>query len=117
METTLRNYIGGEWAKSTATEYLERINPATTEPPRRLPQPGDRGRDDAVDPAQAAFPKWRETPPVRRARFLFKFKYLLDQHFEEIARVVTEENGKTLDESRGSVRRGIENVEHACGIP
>jgi malonate-semialdehyde dehydrogenase (acetylating) / methylmalonate-semialdehyde dehydrogenase len=72
---------------------------------------------EAVRAAREAFPKWRETPVVQRARFLFKFKSLLEQNFEEIARLVTQENGKTIDEARGSLRRGLENVEHACGMP
>ncbi|TFH66113.1 MAG: CoA-acylating methylmalonate-semialdehyde dehydrogenase, partial [Gemmatimonadales bacterium] len=63
------------------------------------------------------FLAWREVPPVVRARYLFGFKALMEEHFEELAATVTRENGKILSESRGSVRRGIENVEHACGIP
>ena len=114
---TLRNYIGGEWVTPSATEYLDLTNPATGEMLGRVPLSGTREVDAAVAAAQAAFLKWREVPPVARARYLFKLKYLMEQHFEEIAATVTRENGKTLDEARGSVRRGIENVEHACGIP
>src|SRR5438477_3576265 len=114
---TLRNYIGGEWVTPSATEYLDLTNPATGEMLGRVPLSGTRAVDEAVAAAQAAFLKWREVPPVVRARYLFKLKYLMEQHFEEIAATVTRENGKTLDEARGSVRRGIENVEHACGIP
>ncbi len=117
MESTLRNFIGGEWVTSSASDWLDQPNPATGKPLGRVPLSGERDVDDAVSAARQAFGKWREVPPVQRARYLFKLKYLLDLHFEEIARIVTEENGKTLDESRGSVRRGIENVEHACGIP
>ena len=73
--------------------------------------------DSGVAAAQAAFGKWRATPPVIRARYLFKLKFLLEEHFDEIAATVTRENGKTLNEAKGSLRRGIENVEHACGIP
>src|ERR1044072_5043726 len=115
--TTLRNYIGGEWVNAHAADYLELTNPATGESLGRGPLCGTRDVADAVSAAQAAFPKWRETPPVVRARYLFKLKQLMEQHFEDLAATVTRENGKTLDESRGSVRRGIENVEHACGIP
>ena len=114
---TLRNYIGGEWVTPSATEYLDLTNPATGEMLGRVPLSGTREVEAAVVAAQAAFLKWREVPPVARARYLFKLKYLMEQHFEEIAATVTRENGKTLDEARGSVRRGIENVEHACGIP
>jgi malonate-semialdehyde dehydrogenase (acetylating) / methylmalonate-semialdehyde dehydrogenase len=114
---TLRNYIGGEWIASPTAESLELTNPATGETLGRVPLSGAHEVDQAVAAAQEAFGKWRETPPVVRARYLFKLKYLMEQHFDDIAATVTRENGKTLDEARGSVRRGIENVEHACGIP
>jgi len=114
---TLRNYVGGEWVSHAAVEYLDITNPATGEQLGRVPFSGTREVEQAVAAAQAAFLKWREVPPVVRARYLFKFKYLMEQHFDDLAATVTRENGKTLDEARGSVRRGIENVEHACGIP
>jgi malonate-semialdehyde dehydrogenase (acetylating) / methylmalonate-semialdehyde dehydrogenase len=117
MAATLRNYIGGEWVESSATDFLELTNPATGESLGRVPLSGARDVDQAVAAAQAAFRKWREVPPVVRARYLFKLKALLEQHFDEIAVTVTRENGKTLDEAKGSLRRGIENIEHACGIP
>ncbi len=113
----LKNCIGGEWVASSAPDGLDVLNPATLEPLGRVPLSAARDVDQAVSAAAAAFPKWRATPPVVRARHLFALKNLLERHFEEIAASVTRENGKTLDESRGSVRRGIENVEHACGIP
>ncbi len=113
---TLRNYIGGEWVAPSG-EYLDLSNPATGEQLGRVPLSGGRDVDHAVAAAQAAFLKWREVPPVVRARYLFKLKFLMEEQFDDIATTVTRENGKTLDEARGSVRRGIENVEHACGIP
>src|SRR5881409_2085354 len=114
---TLRNYIGGAWVSPTAADYLELTNPATGEQLGKVPLSGTRDVDAAVAAAQAAFLKWRQVPPVVRARYLFKLKYLMEEHFDEIATTVTREHGKTLAEARGSVRRGIENVEHACGIP
>ena len=117
LATTLRNYIGGEWVPSAATDFLDATNPATGESLGRVPLSGARDVDQAVAAAQAAFGKWRRVPPVVRARYLFKLRALLEQHFDDIAAIVTRENGKTLDEAKGSVRRGIENVEHACGIP
>src|SRR6266513_3607600 len=113
---TLRNYIGGEWVAPSG-EYLDLSNPATGEQLGSVPLSGGRDVDHAVAAAQAAFLKWREVPPVVRARYLFKLKFLMEEQFDDIATTVTRENGKTLDEARGSVRRGIENVEHACGIP
>src|SRR5256712_10648616 len=114
---TLRNYVGGEWVAPAATECLALTNPATGEQLGKVPLSGARDVDAAVAAAQTAFVKWRQVPPVVRARYLFKLKYLMEEHFDEIATTVTREHGKTLDEARGSVRRGIENVEHACGIP
>lgn len=71
----------------------------------------------AVSAAAAAFPVWRNTPPARRAQVLFRFKQLLDEHRDEIARLISEEHGKTLEDAAGEVQRGIENVEYACGAP
>ena len=115
--TTLRNYIGGEWIAPGSVDYLDLTNPATAETLGKVPLSGARAVSEAVAAAQAAFLKWREVPPVVRARYLFKLKSLMEEHFDDLAARVTRENGKTLDEARGSVRRGIENVEHACGIP
>src|SRR5438876_9835965 len=114
---TLRNYIGGAWVSPTAADYLELTNPATGEQLGKVPLSGTRDVDAAVAAAQAAFLKWRQVPPVVRARYLFKLKYLMEEHCDGLATTVTREHGKTLAEARGSVRRGIENVEHACGIP
>ena len=113
----LRNYIGGRWVQSRASEFLDVYNPALGEVIARTPLSTAEDVDAAVAAARKAFPAWRDTPPVTRARVLFKFKALLEEHFEELARIVTTEHGKTLDESRGSVRRGIECVEVACGSP
>src|SRR5213076_2539664 len=127
---TLRNYIGGAWVAPAAADYLDLTNPATGEQlgrvplsaatawsTSRAPDSGTREVDQAVAAAQTAFLKWREVPPVVRARYLFKLKFLIEEQFDDLAATVTRENGKTLDEAKGSVRRGIENVEHACGIP
>ena len=114
---TLRNYIGGEWVDASPSDCLEITNPATVEPLARVPLSTRRDVDQAVAAARAAFPAWRAVPPVVRARHLFQLKQVLEQHFDEVSHIITRENGKTLDEARGSLRRGIENVEHACGIP
>jgi malonate-semialdehyde dehydrogenase (acetylating)/methylmalonate-semialdehyde dehydrogenase len=114
---TVKNFVGGEWLSPTPSNWHELTNPATGEPLGKVPMCGTTEVSEAVRAAREAFPKWRETPVVQRARFLFKFKALLEQNFDEIARLVTQENGKTIDEARGSLRRGIENVEHACGMP
>ncbi len=113
----LRNYIGGAWVPAAAGAVREVRNPASGEVLAEVPLGGDEDVDRAVRAAQAAYPAWRETPPVERARYLFRFRYLLEERFEDLARTVTLENGKTLPESRGSVRRGIECVEVAAGAP
>jgi len=113
----LSNYLNGQWQRSTAEEYLEVINPATAEVLALVPLSGAADVALATQAAAAAFPQWRRTPPEERVQYLFKLKELLAERAEEIARILTMENGKTLAESRGEVRRAIENVEVACGIP
>jgi len=113
----LQNYINGEWRRSEASESMQVINPATTEPLAQVPLGGADDVGAAVDAASAAFAGWRTTPPEDRIQFLFKLKHSLEEHFEEIGRLITMENGKTLTEAKAEVRRAIENVEVACGIP
>jgi malonate-semialdehyde dehydrogenase (acetylating)/methylmalonate-semialdehyde dehydrogenase len=102
---------------SGAREFLNVHNPATGEVIARTPLSTAEDLDAAVDAATQAFPAWRDTPAMVRARALFRFRELLERHFEEIAATVTREHGKTLEEARGSLRRGIECVEVACGSP
>jgi malonate-semialdehyde dehydrogenase (acetylating)/methylmalonate-semialdehyde dehydrogenase len=112
----IKNFINGEWVESKG-EVKDVVNPAKCETIARVPISTKGEIDAAVQAAQEAFPDWRATPPVARARCLFRLKELLEEHFEEISRIQTQEHGKTIDESRGETRRGIENVEVACGIP
>jgi malonate-semialdehyde dehydrogenase (acetylating)/methylmalonate-semialdehyde dehydrogenase len=113
----LRNFIGGRWVETRAREFLDVYNPARGEVIARTPLSTGEDLDAAVLAAKKAFPAWRDTPAVVRARTLFLFRQLLEENFEELARTVTTEHGKTIGESRGSVRRGIECVEVACGSP
>ena len=113
----LDNYVGGKWIPSDAEETQEVRNPATGELLAEVPLGGTSDVDRAARTAQDAFPDWRAVPVVERARYLFKLKYLLEENFEELSSILTAEHGKTLDESRGSVRRGIECVEVAAGAP
>src|SRR4030043_1103793 len=112
----VKNYIDGEWVDSQG-EIQEVVNPINGKVIARVPISTKEEIDAAVEAAKAAFPDWRRTPPVARARCLFRLKELLEANFEELSRVQTQEHGKTIDESRGETRRGIENVEVACGIP
>jgi malonate-semialdehyde dehydrogenase (acetylating)/methylmalonate-semialdehyde dehydrogenase len=115
--TQLQNYINGQWRRSSASEFMRVVNPATAEQLGQVPLGGDDDVNATVEAAAAAFPGWRRTPPEERIQFLFKMKQMLEDHFEEIGRLITNENGKTLTESKAEVRRSIENVEVACGIP
>jgi malonate-semialdehyde dehydrogenase (acetylating)/methylmalonate-semialdehyde dehydrogenase len=117
MTTIVRNYVGGAWRDSSASETLPLTNPASGEELGRVPLSTGRDVDRAVLAAKAAFPIWRATPAPVRARVLFRLKALLEEYKEELARQLTIEHGKVIAETRGEVQRGIENVEHACGIP
>ena len=111
------NCVGGDWRPGHSSETFEVFNPATAEVLARVPMADASDVNAAVGAASAAFPDWRRTPPQNRIQFLFKFRALLEQHGDEIARLITHENGKTFVESRAELARGIENVEVACGIP
>ncbi len=113
----LQNYIHGAWRDSAAQEYVDVLNPATGELLARTPLSTYAEVDAAVHAGADAFPAWRRTPPGERVQYLFKLKNLLEEHIGEIAKVITVENGKTLAEAKAEIRRGIENVEVACGMP
>jgi malonate-semialdehyde dehydrogenase (acetylating) / methylmalonate-semialdehyde dehydrogenase len=113
----LLNYIGGSWKRSRASEFLDVRNPATAERIVRVPLTPSEEVDEAARAAQAAWADWRRTPPTERIQYLFKLKKLLEDHFDEIARLTTQECGKTLAEAQGELQRGVENVEVATGIP
>src|SRR5690348_1981425 len=113
----LDHYYAGNWKHPKGDDGLGVVNPATHENVAHVPLGSREDVDAAVSAAAAAFPLWRRTPPEDRIQYLFKFKRLLEDHIEELARICTIENGKTLGESRAELRRAIENVEVACGIP
>lgn len=113
---TLQNYVGGRWVTSAASDLIPVVNPATNREIARVPLSGRAEVDAAVEAARKAWETWRETPPLARARSMFRMKELLEVHAEEVARVLVQEHGKAIDEARGEVRRAIENVEVAAGI-
>ncbi len=113
----LKNYIDGEWVESKTDKYEDVINPATGEVLCQVPISTRAELDQAAVIAEQAFEKWSQVAVPRRARVLFGFQQLLIQHKEELARLITLENGKNLSEARGEVQRGIENVEFAAGAP
>ncbi|HET7451804.1 MAG TPA: CoA-acylating methylmalonate-semialdehyde dehydrogenase [Thermoanaerobaculia bacterium] len=113
----LPNFVGGRWVPSAAEETVDVHDPARGAVLARAPLSTREDLDAAVSAAAKAFPAWSETPAATRARAMFRLRARLEERAEEIARLVTTEHGKTLDESRGSVRRAIECVEAACGAP
>ena len=113
----LKNYIDGEWVESESGETLEVRNPATAQVIAHVPLSTVEEVNKAVGAANAAFQDWRETPPYTRARYMFALRNLMEERFEDLARNIVREHGKIIDEARGEVRRGIENVEVAAGVP
>ena len=112
----MQNFINGEWVESKSTSFGNVYNPATGEKIAKVPYGTKEVVDMAVNAAKEAFVEWRETPPLTRARYLFRLKEAFEEDFEDIARTLTTEQGKAIDEARGEVRRMIENVEHATGV-
>ena len=113
----LKNYVNGEWVDSESDKVVDVENPATGKVIAQVPMSTPDEIKAAIEVAQEAWWAWRETPPITRARVFFKLKELLEQHFENAARVMVQEHGKTIDEARGETRRTIENAEVASGIP
>jgi len=114
---TLKNYINGEWVESNALQTEEVYNPATGEVIARVPLSTNEDVDQAVTVAQEAFKSWSQVAVPRRARILFKYQQLLVEHWDELAELITIENGKSFKEAQGEVQRGIECVEYAAGAP
>jgi malonate-semialdehyde dehydrogenase (acetylating)/methylmalonate-semialdehyde dehydrogenase len=113
----LSHYYRGTWNGNTSAKFLDVMNPATGEKLARAPLASKEEVNAVVAAAAAAYPAWRRTPPEDRIQYLFKLKQILEDNVEELAQICTQENGKTVGESRAEIRRAIENVEVACGIP
>ena len=115
--TTIKNLIGAGWqTPASVTEFSAVHNPSTGEVIGQVPLCGEAEVKAATLSAQRAFVSWSKTPAPKRAACLFRYRELLEQNFESLARILTRENGKTIEEAKGDVRRGIEVVEFACGI-
>ncbi|UXU59817.1 CoA-acylating methylmalonate-semialdehyde dehydrogenase [Staphylococcus agnetis] len=117
MVEVLKNYIGGQWVASQANETIDVVNPATKELIAKVPVSTREELDHAAEVAHQAFESWKEVAVPKRARILFKFQQLLLENKDELAAIITKENGKNTTEALGEVQRGIENVEFACGAP
>ena len=116
-ELPIPNFIGGEWMRSSTSDTLPVHDPGTGQLLGQVPLSTCDDVDAAVAAAKEAFPAWRATPAVDRVQVLFRLKALLDEHRDDLARELSREHGKNVAETSGEIRRGIENVEHACGIP
>ena len=116
-ETTVKNFIGGKWVASTSEKVEPVYNPATGEVIAEVPLSTTEEVNEAVKVADAAFQDWRKKPVPQRARILFKYQQLLVDYWDELAELITIENGKSFKEAYGEVQRGIENVEFAAGAP
>ena len=117
MSSFVSNYVGGTFAHSASADTLAIMNPASGEELGRVTMSTKADVDAAVQAATAAYPTWRSTPTPQRARVLFRLKELIEEHKEELALLLTTEHGKVVAETRGEIQRGIENIEHACGMP
>ena len=117
MSKMLYHYINGQRVEGASGRFGDVFDPSTGDVSARIPLASVEETAAAVEAASAAFPAWRDTPPLHRARVLFRFKELLDRNLDELARLVSAEHGKVLSDARGSVIRGLEVVEFACGAP
>src|SRR4051795_8249163 len=114
---TIPNYVAGQWRPSTSSDALPVLNPATAEELARVPLSPAAEVEEAAQAAARALPAWRRVPVTDRVQYLFKLKALLEAEFENIARAITVECGKTLVEARGGMRRAVENGEMSCAAP
>ncbi|MFQ6017303.1 MAG: aldehyde dehydrogenase family protein, partial [Kiloniellaceae bacterium] len=117
MTDVINHFINGRVVEGTSGRYGDVYNPATGEVVRQVAFANAAEVDKAVEAARDAFPAWAATPPLRRARVMFKLKALIEANIEALGALLTEEHGKTIADSKGSITRGIEVVEFACGIP
>ena len=117
MSRTVKNYVDGAWVESGATDFFPVHDPATCELLANCPDSTREDVDVAVRSAKAAFDEWRSTPVLVRAQYMHHFKVMVEDNFEKVSQIVVRENGKTMDEARGEVRRGIESIDFAMSVP
>lgn len=116
-DATIHHYINGQISSGTGSQTQDVFNPATGQVTGQVALANRDDVNAAVAAADAAFPAWADTPPIRRARVMFKFLELLNTHKDDLARAITAEHGKVFTDAQGEVARGIDIVEFACGIP
>ena len=115
--TTLSHYVNGKALAGTSGRFLDIFDPSTGKATKKAPLASKAEVEAAIANAEAAFPAWAATPPAKRAQVLFKFRELIISHMDELALLVSSEHGKTIPDAKGSITRGLEVVEFACGIP
>ena len=117
VENKLSHFVGGGRIEGQSERYGDVYNPATGEIIRRVPLASKEEVQSIIENAARAFPDWSQTPPARRVQVLYRFRELLLKQLDEVAEILSLEHGKTLDDAKGSITRGLEVVEFACGIP
>ncbi|MFQ1062048.1 CoA-acylating methylmalonate-semialdehyde dehydrogenase [Bordetella trematum] len=117
QSSEVTHFIGGQRHTGQGTRTQPVFNPATGAVARQLRLGSPEDVETAVAAAQAAFPQWADTPPIRRARIMLKFLELMNRHRDELAAIITAEHGKVLSDAAGEVTRGIDIIEFACGVP
>ncbi len=117
MVKTLQNYVNGQFVDVQTDAWRDVYNPALGEVTARVPDTPKDQVQEAIQAAKAAFEPWAKTPVARRARILFKFRDLLEQNLDELGRIAASEHGKTLEDAKAEVSRGMEITEFACGAP
>jgi len=115
--STITHWVDGKLLRGASDRTADVFNPAIGKVTARVALASEADVAQAVASAQAAFPAWADTPPIRRARVMFKFLELLNKQRDELARMITAEHGKVFTDAQGEVSRGIDIVEFACGIP
>nr|WP_304945125.1 aldehyde dehydrogenase family protein [Sneathiella glossodoripedis] len=117
MTTQIKHFIGGKHVEGKSGRFSPVFNPSTGEQTKDCPLATEAEVGDAIANSLAAFPEWANTSPITRARVMFKFKQLVEENIEELAALLSSEHGKVHSDAKGSIIRGLEVVEFACGIP
>merc|ERR1712137_591423 len=115
--TKVPNLINGEFRESSSNKWIDVINPATQEVVSRVPESTQEEMLEAVTAAEEAFKTWSQTSVASRSRIMFRFRNLIEQHTDELAQLITREQGKTIADAKGDIFRGLEVVEHSCSTP
>ena len=114
---TIQHFVGGK-SFSGQSKWIGKVfNPATGEQSAEVKLASTKDVNDAVSNAQKAFVSWSDKPPLQRARVMFKFKELIEKNYDELTKIIVSEHGKVYEDAKGSLTRGLEVVEYACGIP